>query len=281
MERPELFMELPESEDPFGDFKKHFDEVSLVRERRGKLSSSIFGGTDFYDAEGKRTDLFNVFGSGLSTNPTIFRAWNGQSVLEAVRLVPNFFSMGHFRSAGLEYSQDSGAAKLHQELDVPYYLPIPPDQRNKNGDYKLSKSVDGRFFSKLDFGNRPTDMRHLWTNATIEPTEKGYDISFQVDGEDEVEMTLELTFRKGGKLEGVEDAEDEEGNKVFHLKQGTGRYSIGEDSITFGSGNGEGLIMAAPGEQYGWLKGSLKLNGEKVYITGTTPWMYTLKLEFS
>jgi hypothetical protein len=281
LERPELLTELPESKEPFVDFTKHFADASLARERRGKLTVSTFGGTDFYDKDGKRTDLFNVFGSGLSTNPTFFRASNGKAVLEAVRLVPNFFSMGHFRSAGLEYNKKSKTSKLHQELAVPYYLPMPADQRDKNGDYKLSKSVDGRFFSKLDFGNRPTDMRHLRTNITIESTEEGYDLHFQVDGEEDVEMTLELTFREGGELEGVDEAEDEAGNKVDHLKQGTGSYSVGNDSVSFGPGNGEGLIMAAPGEQYSWLKGSLKIAGERVYITGMTPLVYTLKFGFS
>ncbi|KAK0383006.1 hypothetical protein NLU13_8922 [Sarocladium strictum] len=281
LERPELLVELPEAENPFVDFRKHFADASLVRERRGKLTVSTFGGTDFYDKDGKPTEFFNTFGSGLSTNPTFFRAWNGQAVLEAVRLVPNFFSMGHFRSAGLKYDQNSGTTRLQQEVHVPYYLPIPADLRDKGGDYKLSKSVDGRFFSKLDFANRPTDLRHLRTNITIEPTEGGYDLTFQVDGEEEVEMTLELTFRTGGRLEGPEEAEDEEGNAVYHLKEGMGKYTVGSDSVSFGPGNGDGLIMAAPGEQYSWLKGNLKLEGERVYITGMTPMTYTLRLGFS
>lgn len=281
LERPELLSELPPSEDPFVNFRKQYRETSLFRERRGNLTVSTFGGTDFYDKDGQPTDLFNVFGSGLSTNPTFFRAWNGKTVLEAVRLVPNFFSMGHFRSAGLNYEAESGTTILQQKLDVPYYLPIPKDLRDENGDYKLSKSVDGRFFSKLDFSNRPTSMRHLSTNITVVPIESGYDLIFQVDGEEEVEMTIELTFRKGGKFENVQESEDEDGNRLNHLKEGTGKYNVGQNSVAFGPGNGEGLILKEPGEQYSWLKGSLEVEGERLYITGMTPMLYTLSLGFS
>ena len=280
MERPELAVELPATEDPFADFTKVYDTAKLVRQRRGKLAASVFGGTDFYDKEGKPTDLFNTYGSGLSTNPTFFRAFNGEAVLEAVRLVPDFFSMGHFRSEGIQSNGDGSSVVLSQKLDIPYYLPMPAELRDENGDYKLSQSVDGRFYSKLDFSNRPTDPRHLYTNVTVTTTEEGYELAFEVTGEEEVGMSLELTFRAGGKLEGVEEAVDEEENKVWQLKDGTGQYTLGNNKITFGPGNGDGPIMAAPGELYKWLKGSLKVEGEKVYITGMTPMSYTLKLGF-
>jgi hypothetical protein len=53
------------------------------------------------------------------------------------------------------------------------------------------------------------------------------------------------------------------------------------DTITFGPGNGKGLIEAKPGEQYSWTNGSLILKGHRVYITGMTPLNYTLKLAFA
>ncbi|KAH8168457.1 hypothetical protein LIA77_11721 [Sarocladium implicatum] len=280
LERPELAVQLPPDQAPFLDSKKVYTAAKLVRERRGKLAASIFGGTDFYDKEGKPSDLFNTYGSGLSTNPTFFRAWNGEAVLEAVRLVPDFFSMGHFRSDGIQLDEHNTSVTLSQQLEIPYYLPMPPELRDQNGDYKLSQSVDGRFYSKLDFSNRPTDPRRLSTNVTVTTTEEGYELAFEVTGEEEVGMTLELTFRTGGTLEGVEEAVDEEENKVWQLKNGTGQYTLGKDKITFGPGNGDGAIMAAPGELYKWLKGSLKVEGEKVYITGVTPMSYTLKLGF-
>lgn len=281
IERPELAMKMPEPEEPFVNFSKHYETAGLVRARDGKLSMSAFGGTDWYDAQGEQSAFYNRFSSGLSTNPTMFRAWSGELVLEGLRLVPNFFTMGHFRSNGIKFDDD-GVVKLGSEMEVPYYLPMPAEQRDADGIYALSRSVaDGRFHAMLDFPNRPTSMRRLKTDVAISPSKSGYDLSFEVTGERDVELTLELTFRGNGTFSGVEELADEEGMKTYHLLEGMGTYSVGGDTVTFGPGNGEGLIQADAGEQYTWMGGSLVLEGQKVYITGTSPLKYTLSLGFS
>lgn len=274
IERPELAATLPESENPFTDFERHYETAGLVRIRRGKLSASAFGGTDWY-ASGKETEFFNRFGSGLSTNPTILRAFNGSAVLEAVRLVPNFFSMGHFRSNGIGYEE--GVIQLGNEIKIPYYLPMPADRRKADGVYTQSRSVDGRFYSKLDFENRPVSTRDLKTDVKITESDTGFDLAFDVSGEENVELTFELTFREGGDLTGVETLED----GTFHLIEGQGTYTLGSDTITFGPGNGNGLIEARPGEQYSWTNGSLAVKGHRVYITAMSPLTYTLNLAFT
>ncbi|CRK41956.1 hypothetical protein BN1708_008617, partial [Verticillium longisporum] len=280
IERPELAVKLPEPESPFVDFEKHYAAAGLVRARRGKLTVAAFGGSDWY-ADGKQTEFYNRFGSGLSTNPTLFRAWNGNLALEGLRFVPNFFTMGHFRSNGIKYDSD-GTIRLGSEMEVPYYLPMPADQRDENGVYALGRSVaDGRFYAMLDFANRPTSMRRLKTDVTISPTKAGYDIEFEVTGEQDVELTFELTFRGNGTFKGVKELTNVDGVKTTHLVEGTGEYSVGNDKITFGPGIGEGLIVADGGEQYSWHAGALVLKGQKVYITGTSPLKYTLNLGFS
>jgi hypothetical protein len=281
IERPDLAVEMPESEEPFVDFQKHYATAGLVRERRGKLAVSVFGGSDWYNARREQSEFYNRFGSGLSTNPTMFRAWNGGAVLEAVRLVPNFFTMGHFRSNGITYDSD-GVSKLGSVMEVPYYLPMPADQRDENGTYALGRSVaDGRFYAMLDFENRPASMRRLKTDVTIAPTDAGYDLHFEVTGERDVELTIELTFRENGTFSGLKEETNWEGTKIYRLVDGSGEYKIGDDTITFGPGNGEGLIQADAGEQYSWLGGKLTLKGDKVYITGKSPLDYTLNLGFS
>ena len=274
IERPELAATLPASENPFTDFERHYETAGLVRIRRGKLSASAFGGTDWY-ADGKETEFFNRFGSGLSTNPTILRAFNGSAVLEAVRLVPNFFSMGHFRSNGIGYEE--GVIQLGNEIKIPYYLPMPADRRKADGVYTQSRSVDGRFYSMLDFENRPVSTRDLKTDVKITESDTGFDLAFDVSGEENVELTFELTFREGGDLSGVETLED----GTFHLIEGQGTYTLGSDTITFGPGNGKGLIEARPGEQYSWTNGSLAVKGHRVYITAMSPLTYTLNLAFT
>ncbi|EEY18465.1 conserved hypothetical protein [Verticillium alfalfae VaMs.102] len=167
-------------------------------------------------------------------------------------------------------------------MEVPYYLPMPADQRDENGVYALGRSVaDGRFYAMLDFANRPTSMRRLKTDVTISPTKAGYDIAFEVTGEQDVELTFELTFRGNGTFKGVKELTNVDGVKTTHLVEGTGEYSVGNDKITFGPGIGEGLIVADGGEQYSWHAGALVLKGQKVYITGTSPLKYTLNLGFS
>ncbi|KAF3360619.1 hypothetical protein VdG1_01579 [Verticillium dahliae VDG1] len=198
-----------------------------------------------------------------------------------LRFVPNFFTMGHFRSNGIKYDSD-GTIRLGSEMEVPYYLPMPADQRDENGVYALGRSVaDGRFYAMLDFANRPTSMRRLKTDVTISPTKAGYDIAFEVTGEQDVELTFELTFRGNGTFKGVKELTNVDGVKTTHLVEGTGEYSVGNDKITFGPGIGEGLIVADGGEQYSWHAGALVLKGQKVYITGTSPLKYTLNLGFS
>ncbi|KAI8710987.1 hypothetical protein NCS52_01512100 [Fusarium sp. LHS14.1] len=186
IERPEPAAQLPKSEDLFVDFEKHYASAGLVP----------FGGSDWYNLDGKKTDFYNRMGSGLSTNPTMFRAWNGKAVLEAVRLSANFFSMGHFRSNGIELTDD-GVITLAGERDR--------DHRHENGTYDLSKSVDGRFYAMLDFTNRPTSVRRLKTDVKMTQTKAGYDLDFEVTGEDDVELTFELTFREGGNFTGVDE----------------------------------------------------------------------------
>ncbi|SPJ72655.1 uncharacterized protein FTOL_02384 [Fusarium torulosum] len=279
IERPEMMGKLPESEEPFVDFEKHYAAAGLVRARRGKLTVSAFGGSDWYDMDGKKSGFYNRMGSGLSTNPTMFRAWNGKAVLEAIRLSPNFFSMGHFRSNGIKLL-DNGAMKLGSEIEVPYYLPMPADRRDENGTYDLSRSVDGRFYAMLDFENRPTSVRRLKTDVEITPTKAGYDLNFEVTGEDDVELTFELTFREGGKFKGVEEFVDSDNTTIYRLEEGTGEYTMEGDRITFGPGNGKGVIQSDAGEQYSWHGGNLTLEGQHVYITGITPLKYTLNLGF-
>ncbi|EEU35109.1 uncharacterized protein NECHADRAFT_55410 [Fusarium vanettenii 77-13-4] len=280
IERPELAAQLPKSEDPFVDFEKHYASAGLVRARRGKLTVSAFGGSDWYDLDGKKTDFYNRMGSGLSTNPTMFRAWNGKAVLEAVRLSANFFSMGHFRSNGIELTDD-GVITLGSEIEVPYYLPIPAEHRDENGTYDLSKSVDGRFYAMLDFTNRPTSVRRLKTDVKMTRTKAGYDLDFEVTGEEDVELTFELTFREGGNFTGVDEFIDSDEVTKYRLVEGEGEYSLEGDKITFGPGNGRGFIQADAGEQYSWHGGNLTLEGHHVYITGMTPLNYTLHLGFA
>ncbi|WP_205856066.1 hypothetical protein [Phytoactinopolyspora endophytica] len=276
LERPELVAVLPEPADVPTDYAETFPSAQLARVRRGTTSASIFGGTDWYQ-DGEQTHLFNRIGSGISTNPTFLKLRHGDAILEAVRMSPVFFSMGHFRSNGLEVVGD-GVYRLHNELAIPYALPLPEEHRREDGDYRHTNSIDGRYFSKLDFPNRPHHFVTLRTEVLVTEVADGFDLDFTVDETDDVNVTIELSFRPGGELSGVEPETDD---GAYRLLDGHGSYRVGDDVIEFGPGSDTGYVDMASGEQYSVHNGGLPpLSDQRVYITGVTPFEHRLQLRF-
>lgn len=123
----------------------------------------------------------------------------------------------------------------------------------------------------MDFPDRPKKFRVLRRSITISEISDGaFDLAFDVDGPP-TSLTIELCFRTGGTLSGVVPAS---GAGNFELIDGEGRYTVGEDTITFGPGNGSGIRQPVPmdaGEKYTYLGGSLVPPGQRVYITGLVP----------
>jgi hypothetical protein len=91
----------------------------------------------------------------------------------------------------------------------------------------------------------------------------------------ETTVTIELCFRPGGRLSGVEPTN---GTDNFQLVDGEGTYAVGRDVIAFGPGNGRGTIRMDAGEKYSYLGGTLVPAGQRVYITGRVPFAYTLRV---
>jgi hypothetical protein len=275
LDEPDLARPLPAEAQPFVDLQRHFQTVGLVRERRGPITASFFAGSDWY-VNGEPSPFYNTIGSGLATNPTLMRMWKGGLVLDAIRLIPDFFSMGHFRPSEISMEAD-GTVRMGGELRVPYYLPMPAERRNPDGVYALSPSVDGRFNSALDFSHRPASFRRLGIQILVTPEPSGYRVLFETDGEEDVDMTLELTLREGGTLEGAQRMED----GGYHLAEGQASYSVGGDRLLIGPGNGAGSVRVSPGENYTWAGGRLQLPGTRLYITGRSPLRYELQLAFA
>ncbi|MFG2647745.1 hypothetical protein [Streptomyces sp. NPDC048436] len=269
LDRPELARELPPAEALPTDFEHHDDSCGLVRVRRGERAASIFGGTDLPEV--------HAISSGLSTNPTFFKMRKGAAILDSLRLAPQFFSLGPFRSDGLEREGD--AWRLAAEVRAAFHQPLPRRHRRKDGLYPLTD--DGRFWSAMDFPHRPKEYRALRTEILVRETEDGgWDLSFDVS-RSAVPLAIELCFRRGGKLSGeglepVAGAED-----TYQLVSGEASYTVGEDRITFGPGNGKGgkqPPVIDPGERYTWMNGSLTPAGIRVLITGRSPLTYRMSL---
>lgn len=272
---PELTRPLPAETQPFTDLARCFKGVGLVRARRGPITASLYAGSDWY-ADGGPSAFFNTIGSGLATNPTLIRLWKGALALDAVRLIPDFFNVGHFRPSDISMEPD-GSVRMSGRLAAPYYLPMPAGQRRPDGDYALSSSVDGRFNSALDFSHRPADFRRLDIQIRIKPETGGYRVLFETSGEEAVDMTIELTLRDGGVLEGARALDD----GGFHLVDGQASYSLGDERLLIGPGNGDGPVKVSSGETYSWAGGRLRLPGKQLYVTGRTPLRYELRLAFA
>lgn len=274
LDHPKLAGPIPAPVQPFVDFQRYFRTVNLVRERRGDMTASFYAGSDWYE-DGEPSRFYNAIGSGLATNPTLMRLWKGPLVIDAIRVIPDFFSMGHFRPSDIDLADD-GTVTLSGEMRVPYYLPMPAERRDPDGVYALSKSVDGRFNSALDFSHRPAHFRRLAIQMIARPQADGYALEFTTDGEAEVDIAIEITLRPGGTLMGVQEV-----NGVGAILTGDeATYTVGDQALRFGPGGSDVMPRLSSGEQYSWAGGRLNLAGDKVYITGQTPFSHTLTFAF-
>jgi hypothetical protein len=261
-----LQQQLPAAEVVPDRYEKLFSTSHLLRIKEKSTTVTLFGGTD--------QPL--LIASGRSNSPDFFSYRKGDAILKYMRLSSNFFSMGYFYSDGLR--KEGNSYVLRKKLEIPYYQPLPKEKRKANGDYKLSPSIDDRFWNKMDFSNRPvSNVKTLETIIRLTETRGAVELEFELKGMKGVPVTIELCFKEGGQLSGVTAAD---ANDNSFLEQGTGEYRSGNDVITFGPGAvTHKQVMNLEGERYSTHFGTLRTKGEHVYITGTTPFKH--KLMFS
>ncbi|WP_309108103.1 hypothetical protein [Arthrobacter sp.] len=228
---------------------------ATYRFRQGETAVTVFGGGD-HSASG--------VASGLSNNPTFLRFRHGNSVLSDVRLTRNFFNLGPFRSMGTVAEGED--VRLHERVEASFYLPLPAERRREDGIYE--QSHEGRFSAAMDFAGRPAVQHWLRTEVTVAVNGHQADVDITFDGA-HTSFALELTFRSGGVLEGVEEVSE----GVYQLVASMGRYSVGGDVIEFGPGSAadpDTPPVYNAGENYTYLRGTNASEGTKVYITGRT-----------
>jgi hypothetical protein len=264
LENPLLQQALPEAVQPPLQYEKLMATSSTLRLRRSDKTSTLFGGVDWP----------LIIASGRSDSPDFYRCRNGNAVLKSMRLSADFFSMGYFYSDGLK--KEGNAWVLRKKLSIPYYQPLPASKRNPKGDYMLSPSTDGRFWSKMDFQHRPlSNVKTLDTKISFSSTGDADTLLFNISGQTGVPVTIELCFQEGGKLSGVQAASD--GN--YFLEKDMGTYELGGSRIQFGPGmKAHSVIGRLEGERYSTHFGSLRTTGMHVYITGITPFKHELRI---
>jgi len=216
------------------DFARHFRGSDLVRVRRGPVSATILGG-----------------------NSCILSFHKGEAVLESVRLASAFFGKGQFVADRLEVETDG--YRLTQDLSGPYWQPLPREARH----------ADGRWDSADRARRRQSEVQRLVSQLVVRESAGAFEVDVEVAGADRVPLTIELGFRRGGALAGVAPLPGRP--DAFLLREGTGEYRLGRDTIRFGPGRAE----------HTWtdLRGALpKLEALSVYLTGFTPFRTTLRI---
>ena len=68
-------------------------------------------------------------------------------------------------------------------------------------------------------------------------------------------------------------------NRVVLLKEGTGRYRVGDDVIEFGPGQAEHQSPIPSGPSYAAHGATLRTAGTCVYITGLTPFKNVITIK--
>jgi hypothetical protein len=248
---------LPEPAPIDSNYARFFKNSALARVRRGETSATIYGGSDW---------PLGVL-SGLASNSTFFNFRKGKAVLESVRLLPTFFSEGAFRSEGIKV--DGNRYVLHQDVHVPYYQPLPKSLRNAKGDYPLTPAGN-RFWAKMNFPMRPkSNVQTLEQRVTVTENAGSFELAFEIGGHDRVPVTIELSFRHDGGVEGTTPGSMR--TNLFFLREGMGRFRVGEDVITFGPGVAEHENVRLEGASYEVLQRPTPPDRSKVYITGYTP----------
>ncbi|WP_162342461.1 hypothetical protein [Cyclobacterium salsum] len=267
MENEWLQKELPDPEPLPTNFEKVFPTSSLLRIRRENSTATLFGGVDWP----------LIIASGRSVSPNFFAYRKGNAVLKYMRMSASFFSMGYFRSEGLW--QEGEQYLLYQKLEAPYYQPLPDHLKNESGDYELTPSVDGRFWSKMAFDKRPvSNVKTLESRVTLSEEEGKASLLFEVKGLEGVAVTIEMCFDESGKLSGVTPSDTEKNN--YFLPEGYGTFERAGDVISFGPGIQEHQrISRLAGEQYSVHFGSLRTEGNHVYLTGYTPFSHRITFE--
>ena len=71
---------------------------------------------------------------------------------------------------------------------------------------------------------------------------------------------------------------DPDRSDSFVLREGMGRFTVGQDTIEFGPGVMARMPGRMEGEAYTWLNGNLRVEGYRVYLTGITPFQHTLTI---
>lgn len=239
---PEFGGEMPPDGPLPEDYARVFAYSHLARIRRGPVSGTV-----------------------LAQNPTWFSFRKGGAALEAVRFASAFFGKGQFAGAELDARPDG--YHLVQELDGPYFQPLSAGQI-ADGEH-VRMAPNGTLAAGGRAARTQSNIQRLSARVRVAEEQGRFRLALDVQGTAGVPVAVELAFRHGGRLEGVEPVAGVP--DAYLLPSGTGRYTAGSDTIRFGPGRAA--------HRWTQLRGALpKWDGQSVYLTGFTPFQIELEI---
>jgi hypothetical protein len=237
IEDPSMLQELPKPTPLPTSYEKQFKFSDIVRIRDGERDMSI-----------------------ISNNSTFFSYFKGTAALEGMRLSAAFFGRGQFQSEKIEKVGDTYI--LSSIVKGPYYQPLS----------KEKIPADGEAWGKVPRTEREqSEIQTLETKIYITKTDGKVKVKVSVNGPENLPVSLELGFRKGGTLSNV--TKKEGADAVYLMKNGTiAQYSKDGNTITIGPG-----ICKHKTTQ---LRGALpKLQADCLYFTTYAPGEFEFTIE--
>jgi hypothetical protein len=243
LEEPALQGPLPPSAALPTSFVKEFRHSGLARIRRQQVSATVLAG-----------------------NSAFFSFRRGTAVLEAVRVAAAFFGKGQF--AGGELEGGGGRYRLRQSLEGPYFQPVPKERLGA-GTSHVGMEANGTLRVTPQSDRARSNVQVLESTIDIAERDGAFTIAIAITGTDDVPVAVELAFRRGGRLTGVEAVPA--AAEAFLLKGPSARFDHDGQSIEFGPGRVEHTWTGLRGAASKW-------DGLSVYVTGFTPFTHTLHI---
>lgn len=207
----------------------------------------------------------HVSGTILAGNATLLSFRKGPAALEALRVASAFFGKGQFVGEKLEQRGDTYV--LQQTLEGPYFQPLDKDQIADGEHVKMAPN--GTLATNSRAVRTRSNIQTLHSVATIAERDGAFEVQLNITGTDHVPVAVELAFRHGGQLRGVEPVAKIQ--DAYLLTSGSGGYEFEGQTIEFGPGRA--------GHTWTQLRGALpKWDGQSVYLTGFTPFDATIKI---
>ncbi|MBZ5619653.1 MAG: hypothetical protein LAQ69_13155 [Acidobacteriia bacterium] len=237
--RLSAFLEYPEMSGPMAalsplpeDFERELNTLGAARFRRGSISATLLEGDSVF-----------------------FTLRRGNAVVNAVRFASAFFGKGQFVPSKLQ--KEGSAYVLRQELEAPYYQPLP-------------RRVAADQWDQVRGQRQRSEVCRLRQSASITEIPGGFRLRLEAQGTPHVPVAVEVSLRSGDTPSGCVPAP---GNpEGMLLPSGYATYTVGPDQVKFGPGRGE--------HRYTQVRGAEpKLPGISVYLTGFTPFDHVLEFQ--